>query len=385
MKNKILQAIISLFIIFMAATSCRQPDKKTKTSESPEIPVYRIGVNLSLTGNGSYFAEELKKGLDFTFDFINKKSDKVAVEVIYADNKLNPKDAVSITKKFLEIDEVDLILSGYTPIIRATIGLVNEYEVPMLVTLSSVENIAAPYEWAYRDFEIESEIMPMLAAYVYSVLGLRKGSWLVVNDDMGYDAVKYFSAKYTEMGGEIAGGEVFEASEMDLRNKINKVMDKSPEFVIVIGRGAAMINACRQIREKDMDLPILSNNTLDNAKVWDALGIAGNNFWFTRPYADQESPRYIRTNEMFISMYGHDINWLNMYGISIANYLSRGLKEAGGDREKMKEYLKTLNFKSIRGELIMDEKHDIKVPHMICQRKDGVSVSVYVPKENNKQ
>lgn len=379
MKNKILQAIILLFLIVLAVPSCRQPEKKANTSESSEIPVYRIGVNLSLSGNGSYFAEEFKKGLDFTFEFINKKSDKVAVEVIYADNKLNPKDAVSITKKFLEIDEVDLILSGYTPIIRATIDLVNEHKVPLLVTLSSVENIAASYEWAYRDFEIESEIMPILAAYAYSGLGLRKGSWLVVNDDMGHDAVKYFTEKFTEHGGMMKEGEVFEASEMDLRNKINKVMDESPEFIIVIGRGAAMINACRQIREKDMGIPVFSNNTLDNAKVWDALGIAGNNFWFTRPYADQESPRYIRTNKMFISMYGHDINWLNMYGISIANYLSRGLKEVGGDKEKMKEYLKTLNFKSIRGDLIMNDMHDVKVPHMICQRKDGVSVPVSLP------
>ena len=73
-----------------------------------------------------------------------------------------------------------------------------------------------------------------------------------------------------------------------------------------------------------------------------------------------------------------------MYGVSIANYLSRGLKETGGDREKMKEYLKNLKFKSIRGELIMDENHDVIVPHMICQRKDGVSVPVYVTEENTK-
>jgi ABC-type branched-subunit amino acid transport system substrate-binding protein len=385
MKKQILLAIILLFLIVMAAPSCHQPEKKSKTKDTPEIPVYRIGVNLSLTGNGSYFAEEFKKGLDLTFDYLSKQPGKFNIEVIYEDNKLNPKDAVSITKKFIEIDEVDLIISGYTPIIQATIGIVNDHQLPFLVTLSSVENIASPYEWAYRDFGVESETIPFLADYAYSGLKLRKGSWLVINDDMGHDVVRYFSAKFTELGGKMAVGEVFEASEMDLRNKINKVIDKNPEFVIVIGRGAAMINACRQIREQDMDIPILSNNAIDNANVWDALGIAANNFWFTRPYADQESPRYIKTNEMFRSLYGYDINWLNMYGISIANYLSRGLKKTGGDKEKMKEYLKNLNFKSIRGELIMDEKHDVKVPHMICQRKDGVSVSVYIPEENKKQ
>lgn len=385
MKNKILQAIILLFLIFMAAPSCHQPEKKSKTKDTPEIPVYRIGVNLSLTGNGSYFAEEFKKGLDLAFKYLSSQPGKFNIEVIYEDNKLNPKDAVSITKKLIEINEVDLIISGYTPIIQATASLVNKYEVPMLVTLSSADNIATSYEWVFRDFELESDNMPLLAAYAYSRLDLRKGSWLVVNDDMGHDAVKYFTEKFTELGGEMKEGEVFEASEMDLRNKINKVIDKNPEFIIVIGRGGAMINACRQLREQDLDIPIFSNNTIDNNSVWDALGIAANNFWFPRPYADQESPRYHKVNEMFRSKHGCDINWLNLYGISIANYLSRGLKETDGDREKMKEYLKNLNFNSIRGRLVMNDKHDVKVPHIICQRKDGVSVSVYVPEENKKQ
>jgi len=370
--RKLLFIILSLSVVLIA---CNGVVQKKKPKREKDIPTYTIGINLPLTGNGSYFAEELKKGLEFSFEYINE-SEKVFINALYEDNKLNPKDAVTITKKFLEIDDVDLIISGYTPIIKATIGLVDRHEVPMLVTLSSAGGIAGPYEWAFRDFELESEIMPLLASYAYSGLDLRKGSWLVVNDDMGADAVKFFSAKFTEEGGEMAEGEVFEAAEMDLRNKINKLMANEPDFIIVIGRGSAMINACRQIRERDLEIPILSNNTIDNETVWSALGESGNNMWFPRLDINFESKRYIKANERFKKKYGQEMNWLNIYGVSIANYLARGLKESRGDKVSMRNFLKTLNVSSLRGMLVMNESSDVVIPHVIFKRIDGNSVAV---------
>ena len=355
--------------------ACNETGQKKKPKREREASTYTIGVNLPLTGNGSYFAEEMKKGLELSFEYINE-SEKIFINALYEDNKLNPKDAVTITKKFLEIDDVDLIISGYTPIIKATIGLVDQHKVPMLVTLSSVGGIASSYEWAFRDFELESEVMPILATYAYSGLDLRKGSWLVVNDDMGSDAVNFFSAKFTEEGGEMAEGEVFEASEMDLRNKINKLMANEPDFIIVIGRGSAMINACRQIRERDLEIPIMSNNTIDNETVWSALGESGNNMWFPRLNVNFESKRYIKANERFKQKYGRDMNWLNIYGVSIANYLARGLRESGGDKGSMQNFLKTLNISSLRGMLVMNESSDVIIPHIIYKRIDGNSVPV---------
>ena len=370
--RKLVFLILSLSVVLIA---CNETGQKKKPKREREASTYTIGVNLPLTGNGSYFAEELKKGLELSFEYINE-SERIFINALYEDNKLNPKDAVTITKKFLEIDDVDLIISGYTPIIKATIGLVDQHKVPMLVTLSSVGGIASSYEWAFRDFELESDIMPLLASYAYSGLDLRKGSWLVVNDDMGADAVKFFSAKFTEEGGEMAEGEVFEASEMDLRNKINKLMANEPDFIIVIGRGSAMINACRQIRERDLEIPIMSNNTIDNETVWSALGESGNNMWFPRLNVNFESKRYIKANERFKQKYGRDMNWLNIYGVSIANYLARGLRESGGDKGSMQNFLKTLNISSLRGMLVMNESSDVIIPHIIYKRIDGNSVPV---------
>jgi|GEM_PF-1708758 len=375
--------VILLLLAIVLIPSCNNPENKKKSRTNEGIPSYTIGMNLCLSGNGSYYSEELKKGLDLTFDFVAQSKDKINIEVIYEDNKLNPKDAVSITKKFIEIDKVDIILSAYTPIIQATAGLAASSEVPMLATISSLDQISGDRDWVFRDFAMESQTMPLLASFAYSGLNLRSGSYMVVNDDMGNDAVRFFNDKFSELGGTFEGGELFDAGDLDLRNKISKVLEKNPEFILVMGRGASMINACRQIRERDAKIPILGNNTMDNETVWDALDESGNNFWFPRPYIDLKSNRYIRANERFIEKYGHKLNWLNIYGISIANYLAHGLKESGGDKQLLKSYLKTLNVQSIRGTLIMNDDSDVEMPHVICERKNGQSIVIEFPKKNN--
>jgi branched-chain amino acid transport system substrate-binding protein len=363
--------LILILIVFLF--SCTENEGRKRKKER-EIPTYRIGVNLPLTGNGSYFAEEFKKGMDLAFEHLGDSSGKIRIEAIYEDNKLNPKDAVTITKKFIEIDDVDLVVTGYTPIIQATVGLLDREGIPSLLTISSAANVAAKHEWAFRDFELESEIMPLLASYAYDGLDLRRGSWLVINDDMGKDAVDFFSERFTELGGEMPGGEVFEPSELDLRNKINKVMDNDPDFIIVVGRGSAMINAIRQIRERAPELPIICNNTVDNEMVWTALGEDGDFIWYPRPYIDFSARLYNKANDRFKAKHGEDMNWLNIYGMSIVTYLVKGLRNSEGERESMREYLRTLDVPSIRGRLVMDENSDVNVPHVVYTRINGQSM-----------
>ena len=95
-----------------------------------------------------------------------------------------------------------------------------------------------------------------------------------------------------------------------------------------------------------------------------------------KAFTDYESKLYKNANDRFRSKYGQDINWLNMYGMSIANYLAKGLKASEGDPESMRKYLQTLHVESIRGSLQMNEYGDVSMPHVVYHRKNGKSVPV---------
>ncbi len=374
---------LSLSVVF---TACDSPGKKqTKERTGKEPPEYSIGLNLTMSGNGSYFAEEFRKGYDLAMEHIAARSERIVINSIYEDNKLNPKDAVSISKKFIEIDDVDVIICTYTPLIQAIIGMAEQAGTPFLASICSTQDIAAGYQWAFRDFNTEAEIMPLLANYAFKEMGLDKASYLVVNDDMGEDAVNFFGKQFTELGGSMYDGEVFAPSETDLRNKISKVMEDDPQLLIVMGRGSAMINACRQIRERHPDIPIFGNNTMDNDVFWEGIGNEAGEFYFPRHRIDHSGKRYLQANNAFRERYGYDLNHFNIYGLTIGNYLARGLEQSNGQKEKMRIFLEGLDTESIRGRLQMSEKHDVLARSVVVRRSKGLDEVVWDPETSENE
>jgi ABC-type branched-subunit amino acid transport system substrate-binding protein len=219
--------------------------------------------------------------------------------------------------------------------------------------------------------------MDLMADYMANILSFKKGSWLVVNDDMGADAAKFFTKAFEYNGGEIVSGEVFEASEMDLRNKISKIRDGDPDFILIVGRGSAMINACRQVREQNPDIPIIGGNAIDNELVWSALGEQANDFYFPSPFVDTEAQLYEKVSTRFFNNYGHEMNWCNIYGFTTANYLVKAFRKTNGDKISLRDYLENLDETSLRGKLQMSDHRDVLVDLVVRSRVEGRSVIVY--------
>ncbi|MBE9492333.1 MAG: hypothetical protein IMY70_05565 [Bacteroidetes bacterium] len=70
------------------------------------------------------------------------------------------------------------------------------------------------------------------------------------------------------------------------------------------------------------------------------------------------------------------MNWVNIYGYTIANYLTDGFAKAGKDKEALKSYLKNLDFKSLRGHLLMNKNSDVITPVDLCKRENGYSINL---------
>ncbi|MEA3479387.1 MAG: ABC transporter substrate-binding protein, partial [Bacteroidota bacterium] len=185
---------------------------------------------------------------------------------------------------------------------------------------------------------------------------------------------------FGSQGGTLLGGEFFESSDLDLRNKVDKILNSRPEFVLVVGRGSAMINACRQIREVNKEIRIYAGAGIDDPKIWQGLGSAGDSVVFARVCYDEQNPEFISVNEKFKSKYGYEMTWVNVYGYTIARYLSKGFSIAGKDKEKMRTYLRTLNFNSIRGQLVMNDNSDVVTPIKIFIRENSVSRQITAKK-----
>ncbi len=360
----------SILLIVCLLASCN-----TNSSRSDK-DVINIGINLPLSGKAAYFGVELKKGLDLAWDVYNDTCRKNAINAIFDDNQLNARQAVSITRKFIDVNNTDIIIGAYTPVVNAIKDIVNDAEIPMLATIASAGNITENLNWVFRDFVLESQSMLLLAKYAYKVAGYKYGTALVVNDDFGLDAREYFTNAFIEIGGLMNAGAVFETSDMDHRTKINKILSKNPEFVLIIGRGAAMINACRQIKESDPGIAILTTESINIAPIWEGLGKVAEGITFVEIDVNREEKAYRKINIRSEEVFGQPMNWMSIYGYSIGKYLAEIVYQHGGDKLQLKNSLENLDVESIRGRLRMNSNHEVITPLEIRKHVNGGNITL---------
>ena len=357
-----IQLLLLSFLPFLIS-SCSLSNQQTYQNND-----CRVGVNLTLSGNAASWGNELKKGIDLAIHFYNDTCAKNRVQLIYEDNQFNARQAVSITKKLIEVNEVDIIISGYTPIVKATKDITNKFEVPLIATLTSAEGITDDLPWVFRDFVLESAYMPLIADYLKENTDFNTGTSLVINDDFGLDSKKYFTQAFEEKGGKMLSGELFDASTLDHRTKVNKLLSQNPDFILVVGRGSALINACRQISELDPNIQIISSVSINDSNIWNGLGAASEGVIYAETDLNTDNPEFIIANKLHNKKHNYQLNWVNIYGYSIGKYICEILYNNGNHKKSIQQALQNLNTQSLRGQLIMSDNREIISPISITKK-----------------
>lgn len=369
--------LFAVSTLLLACTlSCNQHSSGKAKDESE---AYLVGINLTLSGNAAYYGSEVYKGLELAFKDAEKKYE-CRFTLFTEDNRFMPQEAVGITKKFLHVTKPHLIISGYTNLLQTIIPLVEAAGMPMIATLSSSVDLAREKQWVIRDFALESQLMPLLADYIFSQKGLRKGSFLVVNDDFGHDSRDYFKHTFESLGGSFESGAVFNEDELDLRTLVGKIMSTNPEFVLVIGRGAGMANVIRQIRELNPEVVICGSNSFDNQKIMESLGAAAEGLIYVNFSKTGLNTDYFEISQRFIEKHQYRMNWVNMVGYSLGEYAAQSLVASSGEPKALLSYLRQENFSTIRGQLKVNQSNDMLSDISVYVRENNQSNEI--PKSN---
>lgn len=367
---RFLQFILILLIFgSLGLVSCHnQSDKTTEKG-------FTIGLNLTLTGNASYFGNEVFKGLEMAYQDGEKKHNR-RFKLLVEDNRFMPQESVGITKKFQHLNKPDLMIAGYTNMIQPIIPVVESGNIPLIATLSSSVDLAKGKKMVVRDFALENQLMPLLAEYLYKERGLSKGSYVVVNDDFGHDSRDYFKEAFEQYGGTFDGGVVFDENDLDLRSLIGKALSGKPQFLLIVGRGAGMNSAIRQAKELDPEVLICGSNSFDNEKVFESLGAESEGIVFVNFAFDKHSPHYYEVSERFLLRHKHPMNWLNIVGYSLGEYSIEALLASDGKPKEILNYIRHNPLNTIRGQLMLNETADVISPISVFERKNNQTIQI---------
>jgi branched-chain amino acid transport system substrate-binding protein len=355
MKNRKLWFVV-IGVVLIAAVLWQALLRKS----SPEA--FKVGAVFTLTGGTSYWSEQTKKGMDLALQELNVGNGKPVI-VVYEDVQGNPQMAAAAMNKLINIDNVSIVISIFTPVSQPLRQIAESRNTPLLATVTSAHEFAKGFKWVFRDFPTQDQMAGALGSFAVEKIGIRTAAALVVNDDYGLDGARQFRRTFQAAGGSFIAQEVFEQKATDIRTQATRVLAGKPEAILVVGRDQSLALAIRQLWEAGFRGQILSVNCLDAKNVWELAGQAVEGAIFASAYVDFEGK--VDAKEFyrkFLTKYGQEPDYVNVYGFSITKYLVPIIRQAEGDPSKLRDLLERLNVESIRGQLVTDENHDVRTP-----------------------
>ena len=203
----------------------------SKTRLSDNLPI-KIGASEALTGKFASLGEPRAKAMRMAVDEINNNGgiNGKKLEIVIEDNQGEAKIAATNASKLLNIDNVDIVVTGFTHITNAVKSLVAEKN-RVMIYASTVRDIAESNKLFFRDYWDAIDSAKALAKAIGND-GYKKIAFLTeINDqcDQIGQTIKEDGQKY---GFEVIKTETYNAAETDLRTNLIKIKASKPEAIV---------------------------------------------------------------------------------------------------------------------------------------------------------
>jgi branched-chain amino acid transport system substrate-binding protein len=240
--------------------------------------VYKIGISAGLTGYAATVDRAWSDGVQVAVDALNAKGGVMGrkLQVVVEDNRSNPQEAVTVYRKMMSSDGVNLFSSGCVSAGNAAAApMVAKSEIPMVLCSILPKDVG----WAFTTlppagFEVETRL-----AYLKDKTRIRKIG--VLHDPTPYalvqkDAAQKLAAKY---GIEVVGVEAYKQEDADLSVQLSKMQAAGAGAVIKIGLGGTTLTAAKNL--KQLGSPMLLLTSLEDLAVFKPVAeVLGDKFFF---------------------------------------------------------------------------------------------------------
>jgi outer membrane PBP1 activator LpoA protein len=218
MKNiKIIVGLIILLVIIGFIIT--YAFKNVSVSERQTI---KIGVIAPLTGVVASYGEEIKKGVDDGLSSTDLK-------VIYADDKCEPKEAVSAFKKITDIDKVKFIIGpGCGSSQEAIVPILKDKNIITLVSAAASDKLFDESNGNFYNIQYSLEAESKFMAEKIYELGYRKAVLIAYKNAFSEAHIQSFKQHFK--GGVVKEIWVIDSTK-DLSTELASLKDINFDFV----------------------------------------------------------------------------------------------------------------------------------------------------------
>jgi branched-chain amino acid transport system substrate-binding protein len=242
---------------------------------------YKIGVSAGLTGYAATVDRAWRDGVELAAAAVNAKGGVMGrkIQVIVEDNRSEPQESVTVYRKMLSSDKVDVFVSGCVSAGNfAAAGLLLRAKVPMMLC-SILPQLAEHLPWAFTTlppagFEVDKRL-----EFLKEKTQIRKIA--VLHDPTPYANLQKTVAERNaaKFGLEIVSIEQYKQDDADLSVQISKARSAGAGAILKIGLGGTTLTAAKNIKQLGADMLLLTS--LEDLAVFGPVAeVLGDKFFF---------------------------------------------------------------------------------------------------------
>ena len=242
---------------------------------------YKIGISAGLTGYAATVDRAWTDGVKTAVDVLNAKGgvNGRKLEVIVEDNRSEPQEAVTVYRKMMSSDKVDIFLSGCVSAGNlAAAGIVAKAQIPMMLC-SILPSNEEHLKWAFSTlpparFEVEKRF-----EYLKENTQIRKVG--VLHDPTPYANLQKSVAEKAAAGYglTLAGVDQYKQDDADLSVQIGKMNAAGAGAILKIGLGGTTLTAAKNIKQLGLNMQMLTSIE-DLAVFRPVADVLGDKFYF---------------------------------------------------------------------------------------------------------
>ncbi|MEW6105594.1 MAG: ABC transporter substrate-binding protein [Bacillota bacterium] len=350
-----------------------------EAAENTNAPI-KIGIAAPLTGIGADWGFYITSSAKLAADEINAQGgvNGRKIELYIEDDQSQPTVHVSAIKKLIHETKVDVILgSGVSLCVLAGIPVIEQYEVPLLVTCASAPKISKQgSKWMMAQLPVtEDYCLPMTAAYGVRNKGLKKVGIIYENSDWGKEPAEAARKRIGELGGTVTAFEAFNPTDTDFSAQLTKIKFTNPDMLLTMSVPKHTAIIVRQARQVGLGVPIYMNQANSSMLFLETAGQYAEGCWSTvywSPFAtDEASKKFV---EAYKAATGKNAVQACASTYDGMYLLAEAIKKVGTDKAKLRDYIRNIgSFKGVCGTYNIDPKDGHNLMDLTVTRvEDGV-------------
>jgi branched-chain amino acid transport system substrate-binding protein len=377
----LLAGLVALSLAFVSPLQAQQPP-------------LRIGFGMSLTGPLAGNGKAALISMQIWAEDVNARGGLLGrkVELVYYDDQTNPSTVPSIYNKLLDVDKVDLLVSGYgTNVIAPAMPIVMQRNMTFMALFGLNVNSKFSYDRYFQIMPAGPEpAIGWTQGFFDVAMGLapKPQTIALVGADAEYPALALEGARaqVKRTGLKVVYDKTYPPNTVDFSPVVRAIQATNPDLVFVASYPPDSAGMVRAANEVGLKTRMFGGGMVGPqfAALKTQLGPLLNGIVDYEAYAPDVAGKFPFLEQFLVKYQGRAIKegvdplgfYLPPYAYAMMQVLEQSIKAVGGlDQAKLAEYMHSYEFDTYVGKVRFAKNGEWAIPRMLTVQYHGITAN----------